>query len=58
MGVRKVEEQHIRSITQNSTGTYSLSVPIQVMRELGWRKGQKIVVKRQGKLLIVHDWNP
>ncbi len=58
MGVRKVEEQSTRTITQNSSGTYAVTLPIGDVRRLGWRKGQKIVVKRRGKKIIIEDWQP
>ncbi|MDZ7786191.1 MAG: AbrB/MazE/SpoVT family DNA-binding domain-containing protein [Candidatus Saccharibacteria bacterium] len=58
MGARKMGEQHIRSLTQNKTGTYQVSLPIRVIREMGWRERQKLTVTRQGKKLIVQDWNP
>lgn len=57
MGTRKAHEQHIRSITQNSSGTYSVSVPIALMRDLNWRKGQKVTFIRSGKRLIIEDWS-
>jgi antitoxin component of MazEF toxin-antitoxin module len=58
MGTTKVEYEDIRIITQNSTGTYSVTLPIARMRKLGWRKGQKITVKQQGEKLVIEDWKP
>jgi hypothetical protein len=56
MGARKSNEQHVRNLTQNSTGTFSLSLPISVVRDLGWRRGQKVVVSLKGGKLVVADW--
>lgn len=56
MGVRKIDEQSVRTITQNSTGTYSVSLPISLVRKLSWRQGQKVVVTRRGKDLVIKDW--
>lgn len=56
MGVRKDGEEATRTITQNSTGTYAVTLPIATMRKLGWRKGQKITVKRRGQKLVIEDW--
>jgi hypothetical protein len=56
MGTRKVEEEHFRSLTKNSTGTYSVSIPIALVRKLNWQKGQKLVVSRQGEKLTIQDW--
>ncbi len=56
MGDRKRGQEQIRNLTQNRTGTYSISLPIELIRQLSWRSGQKLVVKRSGKKLIIEDW--
>ena len=56
MGTRKAGEQNIRNITQNRTGTYQVSLPIQLVRELQWKDRQKVTVKKQGDKLIIEDW--
>lgn len=56
MGAKREDERGIRIITQNDTGTYSVTLPIGLVRKLKWRKGQKVVVSRRGKDLIVKDW--
>ncbi len=56
MGTRKAGEQEVRNLTQNSTGTYQLSIPKQLIREIGWRQGQKLVVKKAGNTLLIEDW--
>lgn len=58
MGMRALSDQRTRTITKNSTGTYSVSIPIDELRKLGWQKGQKVVIKRRGKKLIIEDWQP
>ena len=56
MGVRKAGEQSTRTILQNSTGTYMVSIPIELVRELKWKRGQKVVIKRTGKKIYIEDW--
>lgn len=56
MGTRKANEQNIRNLTKNSSGTYSVTLPIAAMRKLGWREGQKVVIDQKGKSLIIKDW--
>lgn len=56
MGTRKSSEQKVRNLTTNSTGTYSVSLPINLIQELRWKRGQRLVVTRQGKKLIIQDW--
>jgi len=33
-----------------------VSLPKELISELGWRGKQKVVVKRSGKRLIIEDW--
>lgn len=56
MGTRKATEQLVRNLTVNSTGTYSVSLPKSLIRELRWQRGQRLTVARQGKKLIIQDW--
>ncbi len=58
MGTRKSGEQQIRNLTKNSTGTYQLSIPIELVRQLRWQQGQQLVVKKQGDKLVVVDYDP
>ena len=55
MSRQKANQEQIRKI-QNSKGSYTISLPIGEVRNLGWREGQKVVVKRRGKGFIVVDW--
>jgi hypothetical protein len=41
---------------QRSKGMYYISVPLELMRKLGWRERQKVVVNKFGKGLRVKDW--
>lgn len=56
MGTRKSGEQQIRNLTKNSTGTYQISVPIELIRLLRWQVGQQLVVKKSGDKLVIEDW--
>jgi hypothetical protein len=56
MGARKAGEQQIRNLTQNRTGTYSVSLPIELVRSLKWQQGQKLIVSKNGKNLVIKDW--
>lgn len=56
MGTRKASEQKVRNLTVNSTGTYSVSLPINLIQELRWQRGQRLVVSKQGKKLVIQDW--
>ena len=44
------------TLQKNSTGTYQVSLPIDLVRTLGWKQGQKVVFKKRGKDLVIVDW--
>jgi len=46
----------IRKIIQNGRGTYYINIPMVIMKELGWRERQKLVIRRSGKKIIIEDW--
>jgi len=52
---RRSDQEHIRKITK-SGDSYAITLPISVMRELGWREKQKVTAKRVGKKIIIEDW--
>ena len=41
---------------QQSKGTYLVSIPIRVIRELGWKQRQKVIVRRRGSHIEIADW--
>lgn len=34
-----------------------VTLPISLVNELGWQRKQKVVVEKQGKTLVIRDWN-
>lgn len=55
---RKLEERNIRKITKVAGGSsYSITLPIEMVRELKWRERQKVVVTKKGKILTIKDWS-
>jgi antitoxin component of MazEF toxin-antitoxin module len=54
---RKLEERNIRKITRVAGGSsFAITLPIEMVRKLGWREKQKVVVSLRGKKLTVQDW--
>lgn len=37
--------------------TYSISIPARIMRKLGWRKRQKVVVSEKRGRITIRDWH-
>jgi bifunctional DNA-binding transcriptional regulator/antitoxin component of YhaV-PrlF toxin-antitoxin module len=57
MARRPIEEQSIRKLNKVGRGrTISVTLPIELIRELGWREKQKVVVKKRGQGLLIEDW--
>ncbi|HLP86783.1 MAG TPA: AbrB/MazE/SpoVT family DNA-binding domain-containing protein [Candidatus Paceibacterota bacterium] len=47
---------NIRNI-QKAGGSYFVTLPIEVVRELGWKEKQKVVItKTAGKKIEIKDW--
>jgi antitoxin component of MazEF toxin-antitoxin module len=55
MGRRKTHEENIRKITRSGS-SYALTIPISVMRELGWQEKQRVVVEKSGEGFLVRDY--
>lgn len=33
-----------------------LTLPIEIIRALGWKEKQKVVVKKTGSKIVIRDW--
>lgn len=55
---RKLKEKNIRKLTRigREGSSLGLTIPKELVTELGWRERQKVVVKKSGKKLIIEDW--
>jgi len=53
MGNVPLHSRLVRRLTKNSSGTVSVSIPIEHAAELGWAKGQQVMVERRGKKVII-----
>lgn len=58
MGVRQAGEQNIRTLQKTNTGSYTVSLPIELVRQLRWQNGQRVVIRRSGNKLVLEDWQP
>ena len=57
MSQRKIEERNIRKITKTGGGrSMSITLPIEFIRRLKWRDGQKVVASLKGKKIVIEDW--
>ena len=53
---RKLEDKNIRKLIKSGKTSLSLTIPIEIIRELGWRNRQKLVVKKRGSGILITDW--
>ena len=55
---KRIEDRNIRKITKSGGKSYSITLPIEAIREFGWQKRQKLVVEvdSKNKRFIIKDW--
>ena len=53
---RSLEERDIRKLLKQGNGSVTVTLPIEYIRELKWKDGQKVVVKKTGNKLTIEDW--
>ena len=58
MARRKVGEEQVRKLqrTGEDGGSYMVTLPKEMIAELGWQKRQKVTVRLDGKELVISDW--
>ncbi len=56
MARRRLEDKNVRKLQKTGNGSVSVTLPIELVRELKWREKQKVVVRRRGKGLVIEDW--
>lgn len=54
---KRLEERNIRKLRgAGNDRSIALTIPIEIVRLLKWRRGQKVVVKKRGKGILITDW--
>ncbi|KKP89725.1 MAG: hypothetical protein US57_C0011G0075 [Candidatus Moranbacteria bacterium GW2011_GWC2_37_73] len=56
MAVRKSEDKNIRKLCKIGKQSVGLTLPVEMVRELGWKTKQKVVVKRIHGGIEIKDW--
>lgn len=57
MAKRAQNESQIRKLTKLGKKSLAVTIPIEIIREFGWKERQKVVVKKFGsKKVIISDW--
>ena len=55
MGRQNVDKENVRSI-QKSKRSYYVTLPIALVRALGWKERREVVVEKEGKKLTIKDF--
>lgn len=55
---QKTGNEQIRKLqkTGQNSSTYMVTLPLNLINELGWQKKQKVVVEKHGNTLVIKDW--
>jgi len=56
MARNKLEDRNIRKVQKDGRGSVRMTLPIEIIRELKWRDGQKVVVEKRGSEIVIKDW--
>ena len=46
----------VRKLTQTAGTTYYVTLPRWMIKRLRWRKGEKKIVRLEGKKIVIEDW--
>ncbi|TXH01307.1 MAG: AbrB/MazE/SpoVT family DNA-binding domain-containing protein [Candidatus Moraniibacteriota bacterium] len=53
---KKTGDKSVRKLTKLGGKSIGLTLPIELVRELGWKEKQKVTVKRVRGGLVIRDW--
>ncbi len=56
MSTQTLENRNIRKLMKMAGKSLVVSLPIEFVKELGWKEKQKVVVIKKGTKLIISDW--
>ncbi|MDO8461140.1 MAG: hypothetical protein Q7S38_01715 [bacterium] len=56
MANRSLREKNVRKITKVGGKSFSITLPIEIIKKLGWREKQKVTVNLRGKKVVTEDW--
>lgn len=56
MTTRKLEDKNIRKITRVGKTSLCVTLPIEMVKELGWKEKQKVKASRIRGGIVIRDW--
>lgn len=51
-----MQNKEIRKLTRIGKRSIGLTLPIEIVRELGWKERQKVVAKKVRGGVLIKDW--
>jgi len=52
---RKLIDKNIRKIIKSGS-SYAVTIPIEMVKNLGWKEKQKVEVRQRGQKITISDW--
>jgi len=52
---RKTGDKNTRKVFKSGS-SYAVTIPLEIIKELKIKKGQKLVVKKRGRGILIEDW--
>ena len=53
---KAIVDKNVRKLTKLGGKSIGLTLPIELVRELGWKEKQRVIVKRTHGGIIIRDW--
>ena len=53
---QKLINNHVRKITRVGKTSLAVTLPIELVAQLGWKEKQKVVVKKTRGGMVIRDW--
>jgi antitoxin component of MazEF toxin-antitoxin module len=53
---RKTSEKNIRKLLRLGKSSLAITLPKDILIELGWKQTQKVIVKKLGQGIAIEDW--
>lgn len=53
---RKTSENSVRKLMRLGKTSLAITLPKDILLDLNWREGQKLIAKKQGKGILIQDW--
>lgn len=56
MSRRSFRDKNVRKLLRIGNRSVAVTLPLEILDALGWRRNQKVVVKKRGKSIMISDW--